>query len=115
MSYEPGEIVEVPFPFVERPIQKVRPALVLSSPAFTQDSGVVVLAMITSARRSSWTSDVNIADWGEAGLRAPSVIRWKVFSIDVDLILNRRGALSPADQKQTSAGFCRCFAAYTAG
>ncbi|TVQ26848.1 MAG: type II toxin-antitoxin system PemK/MazF family toxin [Spirochaetaceae bacterium] len=107
-SFKAGEIVEVPFPFVERPVQKLRPALVLSSAELTRDSGVVVLAMITNARRSSWASDVEIVDWREAGLRAPSVVRWKVFSIDGVLIHGRRGVLSAGDRETVSAESHRC-------
>lgn len=105
MSYDSGQIVEVPFPFMERPVKKVRPALVLSRTELTLDSGVVVLAMITSARRTSWKSDIRIEAWGKAGLRAPSVVRWKIFSIDVDLVNDRRGALTPEDRERVAAGF----------
>jgi mRNA interferase MazF len=55
------------------------------------------MAMITSAERSSWPNDVLLADWRGAGLRKPSILRWKIFTLDDALILGARGALSPAD------------------
>jgi mRNA interferase MazF len=103
MSYSPGDVVEVPFPFVDLPVRKRRPALVLSSKTLADKQGIVVLAMITSAKRAKWESDVALDDWQEAGLGAPSVVRWKIFTLDAALILARRGALSRGDRVRVAA------------
>ena len=108
----PGDVVEVPFPFVVRPVKKRRPALVLSDREFAEETGVIVLTMITSAKRSSWKSDIALMEWSAAGLRAPSVVRWKVFSIDSTLILNRRGCLSSVDMNAVAEGFQSRFGAW---
>ena len=49
MTYEPYDVVVVPFPFTDRLTSKRRPALVLPDrEAFNEEVGQAVLAMITS-------------------------------------------------------------------
>jgi mRNA interferase MazF len=97
-SYEPGDVVVVPFPFTERYGAKRRPALVCSSAEYNAESRHVVLAMITTSTRSPWPGDVAIRDLEATGLPAPSTVRWKLFTIDASLILRRAGALSDEDR-----------------
>ncbi|MEX0627389.1 MAG: type II toxin-antitoxin system PemK/MazF family toxin, partial [Cucumibacter sp.] len=49
MICEFGDVVVVPFPFVERPISKRRPALVFSTRAFNTENDHSALAMISQA------------------------------------------------------------------
>ncbi len=58
MNYKPGEIVIVPFSFMDKPVHKLRPALVLSSNPDGENGNYLVLAMITSAKRSRWESTI---------------------------------------------------------
>ena len=102
---KPYEVVVVPFPFTDRRANKRRPALALSSAAFSLESGHTVLAMITSAANPPWPMDVTI-DAAAAGLRAPSKVRMKIFTLDNRLILRKAGNLSQADQR-TIAGAMR--------
>ncbi len=98
MTCKPGEVVVVPFPFTERRAAKRRPALTLSTESFSAESGYTVLAMITSAANPPWPMDVAI-DAAEAGLRAPSKVRMKLFTLDNRLILHKAGRLSQADRR----------------
>lgn len=102
MICEFGEIVVVPFPFVDRPIAKRRPALVLSNTAFNGDHGQSILAMITSAVRSEWPSDIPIEDIASTGLAHASLVRWKLFTLPNDVILKRLGVLGATDRKRVS-------------
>jgi len=97
-----GDVVVVPFPFVEQPVAKRRPAVVLSGASFNGDSGQSVLAMITSAAGSTWPSDLLIEDQEDAGLTRRCVIRWKLFTLPNDLILQRIGELSRGDGARLS-------------
>lgn len=65
------DVVIVPFPFTDRPVVRRRPALVVSATEWNAASGHVVAAMITSARQSSWPSDVPLTELAAAGLSAP--------------------------------------------
>ena len=98
-AFPPFTLVRVPFPFTERQAIKRRPALVLSNPAFQEQSGHLLLAMVTSARNSQWPTDWQIKDLQAAGLAQPCVIRFKVFTLDQSLLMGSLGALSEADRR----------------
>ena len=103
MICEQGAVVVVPFPFVDRPIVKRRPALVCSREAFNGDNGHSVMAMITTAAHSTWPSDIAIHDLTSAGLTHASVVRWKVFTLPNDLIQRQAGRLSEGDRANVLA------------
>ena len=98
MTFERFDVVVVPFPFSDRHAAKRRPALVVSDRRFNRVHGHTILAMITTARDSSWPSDNEITDHDAAGLKARSVVRLKMFTLDNDLIVKRIGALAEEDQ-----------------
>ncbi len=97
MTFEAFDTVVVPFPFTDRTATKRRPALVLSSAAFNEPAGHVVLAMITSAKNAPWPLDVPITDRETAGLAAESVVRMKLFTLDARLMLRKAGRLTDCD------------------
>jgi mRNA interferase MazF len=97
-TYKPGDVVVVPFPFSDQNATKRRPALVCSSAAFNTTSRHLVLAMITTAAHAKWPGDVNIQDLKRTGLPVPSLVRWKLFTLDSSLVLRRSGALSTRDR-----------------
>ena len=96
-------VVVVPFPFIDRAVARRRPALVVSSEAFHTRHPAVLLAMITTAQASDWPSDVMLRDWATAGLKAACRVRMKLFTLDLELILNQLGVLSAADEKRVGA------------
>ncbi len=98
MTFDPWDVVVVPFPFTDKKTAKRRPALVLSARRHF-DTGHSVLAMITSRSNANWPLDVPITDGAAAGLPAPSVARMKLFTLDNRLILRKAGALSGKDAK----------------
>ncbi len=98
MTFERFDVVIVPFPFSDRQATKRRPALVVSDRGFNHAHGHVILAMITTARDRSWPSDTEITDRNAAGLKARSVVRLKLFTLDNDLLVKRIGALAEADR-----------------
>lgn len=74
-TFEAGDIVAVPFPYVERPIVERRPAVVIADGMGAEERLAWVM-MITSATNSSWPDDIAITvDSQMSGLRAASVIR----------------------------------------
>ena len=98
MTYERFAVVRVPFPFTDRDAAKNRPALVLSrAQAFNTPSGHSVMAMITSKGHAPWPLDCPIDDLDGAGLPAPSVVRFKLFTLDHRLIRGTLGQLGDND------------------
>ena len=96
MTFEPLDVVVVPFPFTDRAATKRRPALVVSSAGFNAAHGQTILAMITSVA-GDWPSDVAIRHWQEAGLNVSCKLRLKLFTLDNTVIARRVGALCETD------------------
>lgn len=99
MICEFGDVVVVPFPFVDMPISKRRPALVLSAAAFNAENDHTVVAMITTGAGSNWPTDIPITDEPAAGLSHRSVVRWKVFTLPNRVVVARIGALAARDER----------------
>jgi len=110
-SLEPFAVVRVPFPFTDRAVQRRRPALVLSDPEFQRGSAHVLLAMITTARSSSWPLDWPIQDLAPSGLREPCRVRLKLFTLDERLILGQLGLLAAIDRSGVQANLGQLIAA----
>jgi mRNA interferase MazF len=99
-GFEPFEVVTLPFPFADRNETIIRPALVLTShTTFGAHSGIALVAMITSAKRSTWPYDVVISDLLIAGLKVPCVVRTKINAVDLTLINRKIGTLGAEDRR----------------
>lgn len=108
MSFERYAVLRVPFPFTDRMATKNRPALVLSdAAAFNVPAGHSVLAMITSAGNAPWPLDCAIDDLAAAGLPAPSLVRFKLFTLDHRLVRGPLGVLASGDQVRVEAALKR--------
>ena len=105
-----GDTLLVPFPFTDLVLVKRRPCVVLSTQAFNQANGQSVMAMITSAKASTWSGDIDIHDIASAGISHPSVIRFKLFTLPNDLVLRKLGALAPPDMAKLRTGVRHIFA-----
>lgn len=104
------DVVVVPFPFVDAPRSKPRPALTWSTSTFNSANGHTVLAMITRAAQTKWPSDHAIGDLAAAGLPSPSVVRWKIFTLDNRVIIRCIGALREPDASAWTAALGRWLA-----
>lgn len=98
MNCKPWDVVVVPFPFVEKAMQKPRPVLVLSGQEFASQNGHFAGAMITTAQDTSWLGDTPIENLESAGLPKPSVIRLKLFTLPKQANLRIIGMLDLQDQ-----------------
>lgn len=95
---EAGDVAIVPFPFTDIAVAKPRPALALSASVANEASGNTIFAMITTAARSHWPQDVLLADAAACGLRAVSLVRVKLFTLDNRLVSRKIGTLSTRDR-----------------
>lgn len=101
-TYDIFDIVKVPFPFTDVTASKNRPALVLSSAKhFNAQIGMSIMAMITSYKinKELWPSDIVIDNLNPTNLPHPSLIRFKLFTLDHRLILSRIGVLGKQDKE----------------
>ena len=97
MSFERWEVCVALFPFVDAPVRKPRPVVILSQAAFNRDHGHGVVAMITTAAAGRWLSDYAIIDLAMAGLRHASVVRWRIFTLPYPMIARRIGRFGAQD------------------
>ncbi len=97
MTYNRFDLALTLFPFTEKQGQKFRPVAILTSAAFHEAQHNAICAMVTTALFTQWPSDVPIAAYASAGLRSPSVIRWKVFTLHLDRLKGTIGRLSDND------------------
>ena len=101
-------VVRVPFPFTDRNASKNRPAVILSdAAAFNSPAGHSVMAMAASRDNPPWPLDCVLTDLAAAGLPAPSLVRFKLFTLDHRLVRGVVGRLSAADVAQVRASLTR--------
>ncbi len=99
MIYKQYDIVKVPFPFTDQDRHKRRPAIIISTSSYQKLHGHYIMCMITSAKNSHWPDDITISNLEKAGLPSPSVIRFKLFTLDERLILNKLGVLGSKEKQ----------------
>jgi mRNA interferase MazF len=99
VTYKQFDVVVVPFPFTDKSTTKKRPAVVISDAnTFNLSLQKSVMAMITTTGHSSWNLDIPITDLSSAGLKASSLIRMKLFTLDNILVIKKIGTLTLTDQ-----------------
>lgn len=97
------DIVRLPFPYTNRPVQQRRPALVVALPDTGDGPALLWVLMITSAENRRWPGDVPVTDRLQAGLPAPSIVRCaKIATVDASAA-ERVGVLPEADRAMVEA------------
>ena len=74
-GFEVWDLVKVPFPYTNRPVQQRRPALVVAVAVAPGAPELLWVLMVTSAANRGWSGDVVVSDLTAAGLPAASVVR----------------------------------------
>ncbi len=116
---EVWDLVKVPFPYTNRPVQQRRPALVVAVPDAPGAPELLWVLMVTSAAHRGWPGDVVVSDLAAAGLPAPSVVRSaKIATIEAG-DAERMGQLPPEDRTQVTkamrGNLAQVFTAQAAG
>jgi mRNA interferase MazF len=100
ISYKPGQVILVPFPFTDFTTVKQRPALIVSSKSFNQTHDDVIIVAITSKDPHSLRNDefyLPKSDQKAAGLPKPSKVKTgKIVSIHQQLIRKQLGRIPPS-------------------
>ena len=97
------DLVKVPFPYTNRPVQQHRPALVVAVLNAPGAPRLLWVLMVTSAANRGWPGDVVVSKLDEAGLPAASVMRVaKIAAIDAS-DAEQMGSLPMADRLQVTA------------
>src|SRR3990172_4329400 len=94
-----GDVVLVGFIFSEESGKKLRPAVVISSPAYHRARQEVVVAAITSNVRRRLFGDHLIANWKGAGLLFPSLVTGIFRTIKRTMIDRKLGSMPNPDME----------------
>ena len=102
-TFEPGDVIRVPFPYTDRATRQSRPAVVVSTAQLQELHGLLWVVMITSAENRGWPDDLPVTNLQLAGLPVPSIIRSaKMATIDAS-DASTLGRLSAAQITQVTA------------
>ncbi len=96
-AYSRGDVVLVGFVFSDESGRKLRPAVVISAPAYQRARREVVVAAITSNVRRRLFGDHLITEWKGAGLLFPSVATGILRTIKRTMIDRKLGSLPKPD------------------
>lgn len=96
-GYKRGDVVLIGFVFSDESGRKLRPALVVSSPAYHRGRREVVVAAITSNVRRRLFGDHLIVEWKAAGLLFPSVATGVLRTITGTMIERTLGTMPRSD------------------
>ncbi len=110
MAGEVWDIIKVPFPYTNRPVQQHRPALVIGQHRAPGSPALVWLLMITSASHRRWTGDIGVSDGMAAGLPAPSMVRSAKIATVEALDAERIGYLPASDRPGVQGQLASLFA-----
>ena len=92
-----GDVVLVGIVFSDESGRKLRPAVVISSPAYGRGRNEVVVAAVIGNARRRLFGDRLITDWKSAGLLFPSVATGIVRTVARGIIDRTLGVMGRAD------------------
>ena len=99
-----GDLVLIAFPFTDLSTQKVRPALLITSP---DRDGDFIAAAVTSKSGHTGSLSLTDADLTSGKLAMASHIRAdKLFTFSVDIVRKHIGSVKPAVVRATLAVLC---------
>ena len=101
-GFKVWDVVKVPFPYINRPVQQRRPALVIAIPAAPGTLDLLWVLMVTSAANRGWPGDVAVSDLAAAGLPVASVVRSAKIAMIEAGDAERIGSLPFIDRRQVA-------------
>ncbi len=93
----PGDVVLVRFPFTDLTSAKRRPALVISSNAYFQRFGDVVVLALSSQPQPE--NELRLQHWLTAGLPKPTWVKPLITTLSAEVVLKRLGVLIEEDRR----------------
>jgi mRNA interferase MazF len=98
ITYSFGDILLIPFPFTNQISIKKRPTVVISSRIYNSQKPDLIIMAITSQFNSSTNfGEMMIADFSNAGLLKPSVVKPVITTIEKSWVIRKLGQLKNLD------------------
>lgn len=95
-NYSKNDIVLVCYPFTDLSGSKVRPAVIVSAPHFSDDFFIVPLSSRTNSLLSG---EFVLENWREEGLNVITAVKRGIYTVNKSLIVKLVGKLSISDFK----------------
>jgi len=100
VTFNPGDVVLVPFPFTDQSGIKKRPAVVVSSAIYNANRrDLVIMAITSQVRTPLGFGEGLINDWQTAGLIKTSVLKPVFATIELGLVVRIMGTLAADDMR----------------
>lgn len=107
-AYSRGDVILVGFVFTDESGRKLRPAVIISSPAYHRARQEVVVAAISSNTKRRLFGEHLIGDWKGAGLLFPSVVTGLIRTIKRTMVDRKLGSLAKSDLEDVERELRRC-------
>lgn len=100
-SFSKYEVVVVKFPFASSLKYKARPAVVVSSDIYNENSrNLLLILAISSSVENKLDFELEIKNWKESGLLKPSIFKSSIATIEQDYVVSKLGILGLEDIKR---------------
>ncbi len=98
--YKRYDVIVAKFYFASSKVYKVRPAVVISSDFYNENSRDNLIAVAISSQIENRLSfEVKIEDWREAGLLKPSILKSNIATIERSQVIQKLGCLQEKDRE----------------
>ena len=103
-TYSRGDVVLVPFPFTNQRGSRYRPGLIVSNDYYNRATTDVIIAQVTgNVTGRPRVGDHHITQWQQSGLRAPSLVRAKLATIECSILGPIIGQMPTPEVRQVEA------------
>ena len=109
MTYEPWDIVLLPFPYTNLTSSKRRPAVVISPQSYNSGLDIILLFLTSNLKSEQKEGDYILNEWQEAGLPKPSKTRMKIMTLDKDFVVKKIGEIQSLDRTELKQIFQNFF------
>lgn len=97
-SFSKYDVVVVKFPFASSLKYKARPAIVVSSDVYNENSRETLLILaVSSSIENKLGFELEIRNWEESGLLKPSIFKAALATIEKDFVISKLGSLTQSD------------------
>lgn len=98
INFSKYDVVVVRFPYASSLKYKARPAVVISSDLYNENSrNTLLILAVSSSTQNKLDFELEIQKWKEAGLLKPSIFKSALATIEKDFVVNKLGSLTPHD------------------
>ena len=101
INFSKYDLVVVKFPFASSVKYKARPAVILSSDIYNENSrGTFLILAISSNVDKKLDFELEIKEWEKTGLLKPSIFKASIATIEKDFVISKLGTLVENDIKR---------------